>query len=53
MLVLSRKPGQTIQIGPNVLLTVLGVSGNTIRLGLEAPQDISIHRGEVYARIKQ
>ncbi|WDI41732.1 carbon storage regulator CsrA [Bremerella sp. P1] len=53
MLVLSRKASQTIQIGTDVTLTVLGVSGNTVRLGIEAPQEIPILRGELLNRIEK
>lgn len=53
MLVLSRKPGQTIQIGPDIALTVLKITGNRIHLGLSAPKEVSIRRGEVHVRIEQ
>ncbi len=49
MLVLSRKPGQMLQIGDNVTLTVLEVHGNTVRVGIEAPREVRILRGELDA----
>lgn len=53
MLVLSRKTGQTIMIGDDIYLTVLGVKGNQIRLGIDAPEEVAVHREEIYMRIKQ
>jgi len=50
MLVLSRKPGERIVIGENIVLTVLGVYGNKVRLGVEAPRDLSIYREEIHRR---
>ena len=47
MLVLSRKIGQSIVIGDNITVTILKVSGNTVRIGIDAPQDIGIKRGEL------
>lgn len=52
MLVLTRKIGETVMIGDDVYLTILGVKGNQIRLGFDAPEDISIHRREIYVKIK-
>ena len=52
MLVLTRKVGESIVIGTNVRVTVLEMQGRQIRLGIEAPSDIPVHRGEVYERIK-
>ena len=51
MLVLSRKEGQKIQIGDNITLVVLGGGGKTVRLGIEAPPDVPVHRAEVAARL--
>ena len=51
MLVLSRRSGQRIQIGNDVIVTVLGVRGGTVRLGFEGPSDVPIHREEIYRRI--
>ena len=53
MLVLSRRLGETLVIGDNVEVTVLGMSGNQVRLGIAAPKDISVHREEVYQRIQE
>ncbi len=49
MLVLSRKAGQKLQIGDNVTITILEVHGNTVRVGIEAPRDIRVLRGELDA----
>lgn len=51
MLVLTRKL-ESIRIGPGVVVTVLGVNGLQVRLGVEAPKEVSVHREEVYARIQ-
>lgn len=53
MLILTRKPGESIVIGDNVTITVLGVRGNQVRLGVEAPIEISVHREEIYHRIQR
>ena len=52
MLILSRRVGETIMIGDNITVTVLGVQGSQIRIGINAPGDVSIHREEIYKRIK-
>ena len=52
MLVLSRKPGERIVIGPNIELTVVDIRGNKVRLAVEAPREVSVHRQEVYRRIQ-
>jgi carbon storage regulator len=52
MLVLTRKPGQSIMIGDGVEVQVLSVAGEKVRLGITAPRDVSIFRNEVYARIE-
>ena len=52
MLVLSRRLGETLIIGDNVNITVLGISGNQVRLGIAAPKEVSVHREEVYDRIQ-
>lgn len=52
MLVLTRKLGESIVIGNNVRVTVLEMQGKQIRLGIEAPPEVSVHRGEVYERIE-
>lgn len=53
MLVLSRRLGETIMIGDDVELTILGISGNQCRIGIQAPKDIPIHRLEIFERIKR
>lgn len=53
MLVLSRRLDETLIIGDDIKITVLGISGNQVRLGIAAPKEISVHREEVYLRIKQ
>ena len=53
MLVLTRRIGETMIIGDDVNITVLGVKGNQIRLGINAPESISVHREEIYQKIKQ
>ncbi len=52
MLVLSRKRGERIVIGPNIELTIVDIRGNKVRLAVDAPRDVSIHRQEVYRRIQ-
>jgi carbon storage regulator len=52
-LVLTRKPGQIINIGDDITLTVLDVKGQVVRIGIRAPRDVSVHRNEVYERIKR
>ena len=52
MLVLSRKPNESIIINHDIVVTVLGVKGDTVRLGIEAPGDIPVHRQEVYEKIQ-
>jgi carbon storage regulator len=53
MLVLSRQPGQSIRIGNGITVTVLNCRGNHIRIGVSAPQDVPVHREEVYLRNRQ
>jgi carbon storage regulator len=53
MLVLSRRLDETLIIGDDIKITVLGISGNQIRLGIAAPREVSVHREEVYLRIKE
>lgn len=52
MLILTRRVGETIKIGETIEVTVLGVKGNQIRLGVEAPAEVAVHRQEVYDRIQ-
>ena len=51
MLILTRRVGETVVIGNDVDVTVLGVKGNQVRLGVKAPKDIPVHREEIYQRI--
>ncbi len=53
MLVLSRRLGETLIIGDEIKITVLGISGNQVRLGIAAPKEVSVHREEVYRRIQE
>jgi carbon storage regulator len=53
MLVLTRKNGEKIKIGDNITISVLGVHGKRVQLGIEAPADITVHREEIYSRISQ
>jgi carbon storage regulator len=48
MLVLTRRIGETIRIGPHVVVTILGVKGSNVRVGVEAPKDVAVHREEVF-----
>ena len=52
MLILTRRPGESVMIGDEVTVTVLSVKGNQIRLGFAAPQNVTVHREEVYERIR-
>jgi carbon storage regulator len=53
MLILTRRVGETVMIGHEVTVTVLGVKGNQVRIGVNAPKDVSVHREEIYDRIKR
>jgi carbon storage regulator len=53
MLVLTRKSGQAIRIGEMVTITVVQVSRNRVRIGVTAPSEVAVHRGEIYERIQQ
>jgi carbon storage regulator len=53
MLILTRRIGETLMVGDEVTVTVLGVKGNQVRIGVNAPKDVAVHREEIYERIKQ
>ena len=53
MLILTRRVGETVMIGNEVTVTVLGVKGNQVRIGVNAPKDVAVHREEIYERIKR
>ena len=53
MLILTRRVGETVMIGDEVTITVLGVKGNQVRVGINAPKHVAVHREEIYERIKR
>ena len=53
MLILTRRVGETVMIGNDVTVTILGVKGNQVRVGINAPKNVAVHREEIYERIKR
>ena len=52
MLILTRRVGETVVIGDNINITVLGIKGNQVRVGIAAPKNVSVHREEIYQKIQ-
>ncbi|SEK39965.1 carbon storage regulator, CsrA [Atopomonas hussainii] len=53
MLILTRRVGETLMVGDEVTITVLGVKGNQVRIGVNAPKEVAVHREEIYQRIQK
>jgi carbon storage regulator len=53
MLILTRRVGETLNIGDDITVTVLNVKGNQVRIGVNAPKDVTVHREEIYQKVQQ
>ncbi len=53
MLILTRRVGESLMVGDDITITVLGVKGNQVRIGVNAPKDVAVHREEIYNRIQE
>ena len=53
MLILTRKEGESLRLGDDIVVTVVGVKGGAVRLGIDAPRDLAVHREEIYRRVKE
>ena len=53
MLILTRRVGESLMVGDDITITVLGVKGNQVRIGVNAPRDVAVHREEIYSRIQE
>lgn len=53
MLILARQPGETLMIGDNITVTILGINGNQVKIGIDAPKNVDVNREEIYERIQR